>query len=111
MNHITATDLELGDTATSRRCQQTQCAFFVRGGCQACDDCGAEPYVLAQTCPRCTACETVPDALRWGEAHHVVGLPLVNPPAPEQPEPERTVRPLCLIGGGEDLCEQPLREG
>lgn len=100
MTLLTATDLTAGDTATHRRCQQTSCAFFVRGGCRACDDCGAEPYVLAQTCRRCTDCETVPDALRWGEASHV-GLPLANPPDQERPMAERP-RPLCLIGGEEE---------
>ena len=53
--------------ATHHRCSQTQCAFYLRGGCKACEDCNAEPYELQNDCARCYACEHIPDALRWGD--------------------------------------------
>lgn len=49
------------------RCRQTQCGFFLNGGCRACDDCAAAPYEINESCQRCKDCEGVSDSLRWGE--------------------------------------------
>lgn len=58
------------ENAHVRRCQQTQCSFFVNGGCQACDDCKAAPYEIRKSCSRCYGCENLPDELRWGKKNH-----------------------------------------
>lgn len=50
-----------------RRCQQTKCAYFLKGNCQNCEDCKAEPYLINTHCTRCIACEGKEDELRWGE--------------------------------------------
>ena len=55
------------ENSTHRRCQQTQCNFFINGGCKACDECQAESFVLKKGCKRCRECENVPNALRWDE--------------------------------------------
>lgn len=52
---------------THRRCTQTQCGHYLQGGCRACEECRAEPYVLKKACGSCHDCENVPDSLRWGE--------------------------------------------
>ena len=57
--------------ATHHRCTQTKCAFYLQGGCKACDDCKAEPYEMANDCDRCYACEHIADALRWGEKNYI----------------------------------------
>jgi len=50
-----------------RRCQQTQCSFFVVGGCQSCAECKAAPFNIRKSCMRCDSCEHVQDALRWDD--------------------------------------------
>lgn len=55
------------ENVTHKRCGQTQCEFYLRGGCRPCDDCGAHPYEINKSCDRCYNCENVPDALRWGK--------------------------------------------
>lgn len=50
-----------------RRCRQTQCQFFINGGCKACSKCGSEPYAINKGCHECYDCENVPDSLRWGD--------------------------------------------
>lgn len=48
------------------RCTQTQCEYFLNGGCQACDTCKAEPYEIRKKCHSCFKCEKIPNNLRWG---------------------------------------------
>jgi hypothetical protein len=50
-----------------RRCQQTQCGFFQKGGCKSCADCNAAPFNVRKSCDRCDACENVSDSLRWDD--------------------------------------------
>jgi len=49
------------------KCMQTDCGFWRNGGCQKCEECGAEPYKVTEGCQRCFDCENKPDALRWGD--------------------------------------------
>lgn len=47
---------------------QTQCAFYKMGhGCQKCDECGTEPYLVEDKCMRCWNCENDAGELRWGD--------------------------------------------
>ena len=46
-------------------CRQKQCGYFQNGGCQKCEECGAEPNKVEDTCQTCFDCENKPDALRW----------------------------------------------
>ena len=50
-----------------RRCQQTQCGYYVNGGCKACEECKASPYIINTSCQRCLKCENVPNELRFGD--------------------------------------------
>ena len=47
------------------RCRQTQCGYFLNGGCQACAECAAAPFEIRKSCQRCFGCENVPNELRW----------------------------------------------
>ena len=68
-----------------RRCQQTQCSFFLQGGCRACDDCAAAPYEIRKSCSRCFNCENVPDHLRWDDKNLIsIGQKQTNPQQPNQ---------------------------
>jgi len=46
-------------------CRQTRCGYFINGGCQKCEECGAEPNKVEDRCQTCFDCENKPDALRW----------------------------------------------
>ena len=50
-----------------RRCTQTQCGYFLQGGCKACSKCKARPFEINTKCKTCLDCENVPNALRWTE--------------------------------------------
>lgn len=54
--------------STIMKCNQTQCGFMQAGhGCQKCSVCGAEPYMISETCQECFDCEYKPGHSRWGE--------------------------------------------
>ena len=55
---------------TTRRCTQTKCSFYQQGGCRACDECKAEPYIINTSCSSCLSCENCEDMLRWGDNSH-----------------------------------------
>ena len=48
----------------TRRCTQTKCLFFLKGGCPTCRKCGAESFVLDITCKKCLDCESIPGESR-----------------------------------------------
>jgi hypothetical protein len=50
-----------------RRCNQTQCSFYLQGGCKSCSECNARPFEINESCNRCLDCENVPNALRWDD--------------------------------------------
>lgn len=60
--------LESGELAngTHHRCRQEKCAFFIKGGCQSCEACGAAPYEIKDACGQCVACEGEDGEIRWG---------------------------------------------
>lgn len=62
-------ELKIGEEENKdfRRCTQTNCAFYQKGGCKSCETCGAKSFELDKTCKRCFACENEPNALRWGD--------------------------------------------
>ena len=48
------------------KCDQMKCAFMTMGiGCQACDSCKTEPYILDENCDRCWNCSKDLGILRW----------------------------------------------
>jgi hypothetical protein len=51
----------------TRRCTQTKCFYFLKGGCKACSECKAESYVINTECMRCLACENNSNALRFDD--------------------------------------------
>jgi len=47
-------------------CDQKKCGYLIMGmGCQACDDCGTEPFILDDVCPTCWNCSKDEGLLRW----------------------------------------------
>jgi len=47
-------------------CNQTKCAFNQIGvGCQKCETCGAEPYIIDDNCDTCWNCQGDEGILRW----------------------------------------------
>lgn len=50
-----------------RRCKQTKCGYYLQGGCKACANCKAEPYIINTECRRCLGCEGIQDELRWND--------------------------------------------
>ena len=46
-------------------CRQIQCGYFINGGCQKCDECGAKPNKVEDNCKTCFDCENKPNCLRW----------------------------------------------
>lgn len=50
-----------------RRCRQTQCGFFLNGGCRECRDCKAKPFIIRKSCNCCDNCENTPGYLRFGD--------------------------------------------
>jgi hypothetical protein len=72
-----------------RRCTQIKCGHYLQGGCQCCDDCGAEPYNINERCRRCLQCEGEEGELRWGEQGNSDESLLKEkmPPVPEEEVP------------------------
>ena len=48
-----------------RRCTQSQCGFYLNGGCHDCETCKARPYEINTECNRCLNCENILNSLRW----------------------------------------------
>ena len=65
----TGFDLKQGitETETHIRCRQTQCGFYIKGGCKPCELCNADPFILKKSCETCYNCENVPGELRWDD--------------------------------------------
>ena len=51
-------------------CRQTQCGYFINGGCQKCDECGAKPNKVEDNCKTSFDCENKPNCLRWETKQH-----------------------------------------
>ena len=50
-----------------RRCRQTQCGFFLNGGCRECRECNAKSFLIRKSCACCDNCENQPGYLRFGD--------------------------------------------
>jgi len=48
-------------------CRQKECAHYQMGGCQKCQECGAEPKMVDEGCKTCFDCEFKPGCVRWGD--------------------------------------------
>jgi hypothetical protein len=69
MNKVSVTIMGVTKTTkqeseTANRCRQTQCSYFLQGGCKDCS-CGAKPYHINKKCSACYQCENVPNMLRF----------------------------------------------
>lgn len=51
----------------SRRCGQSKCIYYQKGGCKSCEECKEQSYVINTSCNKCLSCENVPNSLRWGD--------------------------------------------
>ena len=50
------------------KCDQKKCVYLQLGtGCRKCEDCGIEPYILDDNCPRCWNCSKDEGILRWDD--------------------------------------------
>jgi len=58
-------ELEIDETC--RRCTQTKCVHYIKGGCRACESCGSKSYLINTECRRCLVCEGKEGELRWGD--------------------------------------------
>ncbi len=52
---------------TTKKCEQLRCGYLTMGGCRACEECKAEPFVVDENCCRCWNCEHDEGLLRWEE--------------------------------------------
>ena len=43
--------------AGEHRCTQTQCSYYLEGGCKKCSKCNAVPFVINDSCTICFDCE------------------------------------------------------
>ena len=80
-----------------KRCTQTQCGFYLNGGCKECEQCKARPYEINVECERCYACENMPNELRFGDKKVRESIKV-----PEKPELNGVLRDdgvLVIYGG------------
>jgi hypothetical protein len=68
MNSVTITKL-YDISEEERRCQQTNCNYYINGGCKKCKECGSKPYVINKKCDACYKCENIPDNVRFEEVN------------------------------------------
>ena len=50
------------------KCSQEKCSFKEIGqhtGCQKCDECSCEPYLIDENCDKCLSCRDKENSLRW----------------------------------------------
>lgn len=51
------------------RCTQTQCSYYTgdTGNCKACQKCGADSFIINESCETCFKCENIPNELRFDD--------------------------------------------
>lgn len=79
-----------------RRCRQTNCAFFINGGCKACRSCSTKSFVIKKDCDICYRCENIPNNTRFDDPDITKLLQSEKPiPTPiiesEQPPQEKEI--------------------
>ena len=56
-----------GKKHTYSPCSQKRCGYYQLGGCQKCQECGAEPKIVDENCKTCFDCEYKEGSCRWGD--------------------------------------------
>ena len=56
------------ETDKYKRCLQINCPYYREGGCQPCEECGTESYVLKKECYRCMSCANISNNKRWTDS-------------------------------------------
>jgi hypothetical protein len=46
-------------------CEQIECEHYIKGGCESCIVCGAQPYKINTECDHCNDCQTKINFIRW----------------------------------------------